>query len=283
MAVPGQISRRPLRRWPPVDEPGIPKHKYTLECLLPTDYRNFEERLERGESHAGLDPIYGDRIAAIRSLVTTYLIQCHSCWNDQQIQGWYNGLNGADRADKLLSIGQHYGLRTHELDMTSDWQVALWFATHDWTTGNYVPGGDGVIYRFDVHNLIKAETKANRDLAVKIAKERFRDVDIRDTSPILAPRALAQRGFTLIRAESPHLIQAIIQQNAIEALVFPRGIQPATDNCLTRDLIVPPHDQMSALYEECRAAKKWPEITKWLAQPGYAQYAANATDHQHLF
>ncbi len=170
----GQISRRPLRRWPPVNEPGIPKHKYTLECLLPTDYRNFEERLERGESHAGLDPIYGDRIAAIRSLVTTYLIQCHSCWNDQQIQGWYNGLNGADRADKLLSIGQHYGLRTHELDMTSDWQVALWFATHDWTTGNYVPGGDGVIYRFDVHNLIKAETKANRDLAVKIAKERFR-------------------------------------------------------------------------------------------------------------
>ena len=174
----GQISRRPLRKWPPVDENGIKKHSIELECLLPTDYRNLEERLERGESRAGLDPIYGDRIAAIRSLVTTYLIQCHSCWNDQQVQSWYNALNGTDRAHKLLSIGQHYGLRTHELDMTSDWQVALWFATHDWTTGNYVPGGDGVIYRSNLRNLSKAETKANRDLAINIAREQFRHVDI---------------------------------------------------------------------------------------------------------
>jgi hypothetical protein len=73
-------------------------------------------------------------------------------------------LNGTDRADKLLSIGQHYGLRTHFLDMTSDWQAAIWFATHDWTTGTYRAGGDGVIYRFDVQNLIKAQDEANNAL-----------------------------------------------------------------------------------------------------------------------
>lgn len=278
----GQVSRRPRRKWPPVDEGSIKKHAFELEELLPTDYRVLEQRLEAGESKAGLEPIYGDRISRIRALTTTYLMQCHSCWGEHQIQKWFNGLTGTDRADKMLSIGQHYGMRTHFLDFSSDWQVALWCGSHDWATGDYIPGGDGVIYQIEIANLRKAEKAASSALCITTPKEMFRHVDIRDTPPMLAPRALAQRGFSLINVESPHLIQAMIKENAIKVLVFPRGARPSPDNSLTKEMIAPPLDEMATLFDECKAGKRWADITHWLAQPGYLQVASDL-DHQHLF
>lgn len=277
----GQVLRRPRRKWPPVDEANHKKHAFELEQLLPTDYRKLEERLEAGESKAGLDPIYGDRIAKIRSWTTTYLMERHSCWDDQKVQDWYKDLAGTDRPDKLLSIGQHYGMRTHFLDLTSDWQVALWFASHDWS-GNYIPEGDGVIYQFRLKELCLAEQAANDALQFTNPKDKFRHVDIRDTPTILAPRAEAQRGFSLINVESPHLVQAMIQQSAIEVLVFPRGAQPSPDNSWTKDALVPSPDEMSELFDECKGGKPWSDVVKWLGQPGY-DLTPSGSDHQHLF
>ncbi len=277
----GQVSRRPRRKWPPVEEDNVKKHALELEQLLPTDYRKLEERLEANEARPGLEPIYGDRIAGIRSLTATYLMQCHSHWGDQDVQDWYEGLAGTDLADKLLSIGQHYGMLTHFLDLTSDWRVALWFATHKWS-GDYIPGGDGVIYQFRLKELCCAEKAANDALAIKNPKEQFRHVDIRDTPAILAPRARAQRGFSLISVESPHLVQAMIQKKAIKVLVFPRGAQPSPDNSLTRDLLAPPIDEMAVLFDECKGGKRWSDVVTWLGQPGYGLSTSNL-DHQHLF
>jgi len=51
----GQISRQPKRNWPPIDELVANKHTFKLEQLLPSDYRQLESRLEKGESKAGLE------------------------------------------------------------------------------------------------------------------------------------------------------------------------------------------------------------------------------------
>lgn len=277
----GQASRW-RRKWPPVTEPGFAKHALSFESLIPTDYRMLEERLERGESRTSLDPIYGDRIAQVRALDATYLMQCHSCWGDAQVQAWVGALTPPAKADKLLSIGQHYGLRTHFLDLTSDWEVALWFASHRWT-GEYIPGGDGVIYRIDTGKLGDAEKAANTALGITTAKDACRHVDIRDTPAAIAPRARAQRGFSLINVESPHFLQAMIQQKAVEAFVFPRGAGPAPGNSLSKDMLAPPHDEMAALFEQCKAGRMWPDVVRWLRQPGYGHLGATDIDHQHMF
>jgi hypothetical protein len=159
-------------------------------------------------------------------------------------------LQGDLRPDKLLSIGQHYGLRTHLMDWSSDWEVALWFATHQWANGNYVQGGDAVIYQIDVQALGQAEIEANQALNLTTPSQMCRHVDIRDTPPILAPRALAQRGFSIAGLESPHFLQSLIRSKGLAVHVFPRGVIPSKLNCLTKVQLVPPLDQMSALFAE---------------------------------
>jgi hypothetical protein len=100
----------------------------------------------------------------------------------------------------------------------------------------------------------------------------------------LAPRALAQKGFSLIGAESPYLIQAMIQHNAIEILVFRRGTRPALDNSLAKDLLVPPRDEMTTLFDECKSEGGWSMALDWLNQnyPTINPPAAD-TDRQHMF
>ncbi len=246
----GQVSRQPKRKWPPVDEPQVKMHALEMEQLQPSDYRELEARLEKGESKAGLDPIYGDRVVGIRSTLTTYLMQCHSCWGDTAIQAWFVGLAGSSKADKLLSIGQHYGLRTHLMDWSADWEAAMWFASHQWTTGDYVKGGDGVIYQLKVRDLVQAEHDANAALGLVIPNAMRRHVDIRDTPALLAPRASAQRGASIANVESPCFLQELIRQNALSVHVFPRGTTPSSLNSITKEQLVPPADQMAALFDE---------------------------------
>jgi hypothetical protein len=278
----GQVSRQPKRKWPPVDQPTVRKHAFEMEQLLPSDYRQLESRLEKGESKASLKPIFGDQISGIGPVLTTYLMQCHTCWGDNAVQTWFaglSGLSGSAEADKLLSIGQHYGLRTHLMDWSSDWEVAMWFASHQWASGDYEQGGDGVIYQLEVLRLVKAEDNAN--LADPNLK--CRHVDIRNTPALLAPRALAQRGFSVAEIESPCFLQELITQKALVAHIFPRGRAACAINSLTKAQLVPPFDEMSNLFEDARkGGHLFQQAIGWI-QTNYPSLSPTVHDLRHIF
>jgi hypothetical protein len=53
---------------------------------------------------------------------------------------------------QLISLAQHYEYRSIMIDVTKDIDCAIWFATHEWDTGELAGSADGspgVIYRFD--------------------------------------------------------------------------------------------------------------------------------------
>ena len=254
-----------------------------MEHLVPADYRQLESRLEKGESKPGLLPMYGERIASIRSAITLYLMQCHSSWNDPSVQAWEAQLQNVHRSDTLLSIGQHYGLRTHLMDWSADLAVAFWFATHQWGTGNYVQGGDAVIYRVKLDALQQAEQHANNALSLTNPSQMFRHVDISGTPPVLAPRASAQKGFSVCGLESPQLLQAMIASKCISVHVFPRGVAPSSANLLTKTQLVPPFDQMANLFEECRQqGTLFQYAINWVTAQ-YPTLAATINDAPHIF
>jgi hypothetical protein len=214
--------------------------------------------------------------------MTLYLMQCHSFWGDNTVQLWEAGL-GTAKPDKLLSIGQHYGLRTHLMDWTSDWEVAMWFATHQWNSGGYEQGGDGVIYQLGISELILAENTANAALGLKSATEVCRHVDIRDTPAPLAPRAFAQRGFSIANVESPCFLQELINQKAITVNVFPRAVTACGLNALTKSQLVPPADEMYTLFESARTDKVlFQNALNWI-QAHYPHLMPTISDIGYIF
>ena len=88
----GQQGRHE-RKWPPTDEltntgDTISKHLFTLEGLVPTDYRGMEQEISAGRPKTDPDLLrkYGQHISNVRHLLTTYLIQCHSEFHSDAVQ-----------------------------------------------------------------------------------------------------------------------------------------------------------------------------------------------------
>jgi hypothetical protein len=66
------------------------------------------------------------------------------------------GPNNPEFITLSWSLAQHYGVVTSLLDLTWDPDVAAWFATNPWDAPAAPPvfSGHGILYRFDVQNLI---------------------------------------------------------------------------------------------------------------------------------
>ncbi len=254
----GQVDRQPPRHWPAKDHPLVKKHAFRMEKLLPTDYRKLEEVIEavgaRTRTYADLDRAYGDRIAAVRSRMTEFLMTRHSKWADASVQQWYGSIKGSDRANKLLSVGQHYGLPTHFTDLSSKWRASLWFASHRWS-GGYVAGGWGVVYEFDVAAVEAAATEANRIFNKNRQIADCALIDIRDTPQILAPRASSQGGFSLISLESPLFLNELLRRNGLTVHLFERGAAESAVNAVQHAQLVPPNDEMADLFKETASPK----------------------------
>jgi hypothetical protein len=168
------------------------------------------------------------------------------------------------------------------MDWSSDWQVAIWFASHQWASGDYEPGGDGVIYQLDVSCLLSAESAANTALGLA-APSQCRHVDIRDTPSLIAPRALAQRGFSVANIESPCFLQELISRKAISLHVFPRGTASCKLNSLTRAQLVPPADEMYVLFEDARTGGAlFQQAIHWI-QTNYPHLAPTGHDIALIF
>jgi hypothetical protein len=76
------------------------------------------------------------------------------------------GLNNPEFIRLSWSLAQHYGVVTALLDLTWDPDVAGWFATNPWDAPKepHAFTGHGIIYRFDVQNLLAATAFFNLSL-----------------------------------------------------------------------------------------------------------------------
>jgi hypothetical protein len=150
-------SNRYLRRWPPKAEPGIPKHHYELDGIIPTDYRGLEDAIEAGTA-SSIPLFYSDEAARLRSVLTWGAVVEHGdilpTQDHEAVKQWLKAQDHlCHRFDAVGSIGQHYGLMTGYTDASASLAVAFWMATRDFNTGAYLPSGHSVIYRWKLKTL----------------------------------------------------------------------------------------------------------------------------------
>ena len=255
----GQTGRH-FRRWPPEDRPKerLTKHQFEFDSMIPTDYRDVEDAIE-SSGVASVPDRYGDCASIFRSVLTFACIAEHSqslsAADNKTVMDWLKdcaaGKHG-ERFDAPGSVGQHYGFRTGYLDTTSSLKMALWFATRDFATGNYIGSGEAVIYRIKISSLKKCCDDLNK-ASKHSGRDSLRYVDIRSTPAPLGQRARNQCGWSLIRFECPGLLMALIQDCAIEAFTFPRVGGPCAENNLARDFIAPPGENLLKIFADVQS------------------------------
>ncbi len=222
----GQPSRY-SRSWPPAPQNGIPLDAYAdFDSIIPTDYRQFEAGIRGNVPEGMLRDRYGDPVANLRSFLTIYAARQRAQASlDVSLCRWVDDSlhhrTVPPTIHHLLSIGQHYGFRTHYLDATSAWSVAMVFATRQWSgssAGTYLSPGEAVIYRID-HAILESVQQCFMANHPQIP---CRAVDIRSTPLLLAPRAAGQHGWSIIGLESPYFLSDLINAGGVRAFRFQR-------------------------------------------------------------
>lgn len=266
----GQLSRRG-RCWPPngghsIGERHLAKYELLLERIVPSDYRDLEPLIASGHSSPGDNDVFETLPAQVRQAVT-YLKLCSlkNSLGNSDVDLWmqqFHDMSDGDRYTKIGSIAQHYDFLTAYVDWTSSAQVALWFATHNWTGDYHVPGMGRVIYRIDLAILTDVENNLNTQ-AGHSGNTRFRHTDIRDIPSALAHRPKAQEGWSIVNMETPSFLMELIHQNAIVAFEFDNP-NLSERNVHTRQTLAPVDTLSQLLSETVFPGVSVSKLTQWV-------------------
>jgi hypothetical protein len=238
-----------VRLWrfePTAIQPPIPLLPRTMDLpsLIPTNTREYERFLE-GVAPDAEEDAFDDMMVYFWTSVCSFIVGL-ACVirKDAAADTWFSNqwMLDCPRLDKLRSIGQHYGMDTGLLDATSSISVALWFATHDFKNGAYRSGESGVVYRIATAQLKEAQQWLE-DLPEHEGAFDARMIDLSDTPETIAPRAVRQRGWSLVGWEHPRLIIKMVAGGGLYRYIFPTGPAPCSLNSLTREWLVPPPQQ----------------------------------------
>jgi hypothetical protein len=242
----GQRERYQLRSWPPDKVFWFEPHAVKLESIIPYDYRGVESAVCSANVATGK---YGDTLTHWRSVVTWFLLRLCSGLSDSiddELSKWLKEQcekPSGQRFDAVGSLGQHYGLRTQYLDLTSDVKTAFWFSMYNWNAGKYCPESP-CIYRINVSALNDAMTAVNK-AHNRVNSDMLRCVDIRSTPHQIAPRASNQHGWSVIHFENPFLQFELRERGGVELFEFDAEPVPKVDQ-LSRK-IQPVNDLMDRL------------------------------------
>jgi hypothetical protein len=243
----GQPKRYLNRSWPPEDIGDMTKGQYKLDSIIPSDYRDLlgderslEEIIANGENNnpevmlRGSNQMVWARVAACQIAIETVAA------SNTTVASWYANLNGVILGDTLASLGQHVGLPTAYLDLTSSPQVAMWFACFGWD-GARKTSCEGVIYCFDQKVLLESlrrfaeaapNPQPNRSLT-----------DLASVPIELSPRPQAQHGYTAYDLYAARVLLDLIARDGVEAILVSRD---GNLKLPTYDAIVGTNDPMEA-------------------------------------
>jgi hypothetical protein len=159
------------------------------------------------------------------------------------------GSNAAQPMLDVISIAQHYEYGSIMVDVSTDIDTGVWFATRDWTTGAVAGSGDGgpgAIYRIDatkVEDMMQGHisgpgSRANptfQALGVFGVADISRRFDFLD-------RPRAQFGGSLLGMENFVTHFLLEMKGAIEVYQFDHASVRGSEISLGRDDICPPSD-----------------------------------------
>jgi hypothetical protein len=234
-----------------VPQLGLAKHQYELDSIVPTDYRGLEDAVAAGTARN--IPLYSNEASILRSVLTWGAIVEHgetlAAQSHQAVIQWLNSqAQQPHRFDAVGSIGQHYGLMTGYTDASSSLALAFWMATRNFGTGAYLPFGYSVVYRWKVKQLQTTLSSIN-SVNGWTGSEETRVVDIRTIPQEIGQRPHNQSGWSLINCELVTVQLALIGNDTIEAVVFPRT-GPCPDNNLRVEFVTPPSENTAQVFRE---------------------------------
>lgn len=121
----GQQRRFLTRRWPAFDISPVVRGQYlNFESIIPTDTRHMEDLLFQGRPRYEVEERYGQNIANIRTALTINAARDTAMNSGLRNEArWIDACLSNRNIHKLLSIGQHYGLATQYVDVTSSCHV----------------------------------------------------------------------------------------------------------------------------------------------------------------
>jgi hypothetical protein len=145
------------------------------------------------------------------------------------------------------SLAQHYVISTALVDLTSDIQVAAWFATHFWGSDDR-PTGEGVIYRFEVakiHAVLEEITVLMRNNAVAqgigIPPPLFLE-SVCHIPVDFALRPSRQAGFSVFGFDQINLLKLLEETGAFEVFRFPHEANTPYLAHVDREYLTPSKD-----------------------------------------
>lgn len=154
----------------------------------------------------------------------------------------------------LVSLSQHYEFGSCMIDITSDPDVAAWFASHSWSgeTATF-QSQDGVVYRFHADTINKAfhkelmvETPAQ--LAI-FSTGLLGLVDIGHLPEAFGMRPRRQAGGSIMGLENSVALYILDVYKAMEVFTFPLGSVTGKETRLTKEELAPPGDPVASVFK----------------------------------
>jgi hypothetical protein len=183
---------------------------------------------------------------------------------------------------RLISVAQHYELGSVMVDITKEIDVAVWFATHRFASGDVVRGDHderGVIYRFDAEVIKRfvppAVEVGPRDPGTfpfgSLAGPAglIGITDIADLDSAYGKRPKAQAGGSILGLENSTVYLQGDLRGAIEVFTFPLSTATGRETSLDKESLCPRDDPSAKILDPASAKEagkiRDDEISKFLA------------------
>ena len=169
---------------------------------------------------------------------------------------------------RLISVAQHYGLGSVMVDITNEVDVAVWFATHLFGTGELVRSEHddrGVIYRFNAETIQKFVPPAVEVGARDPSRFPFGSLagpagligitDIADLDSVYGKRPKAQAGGSILGLENSTVYLQADLREAIEVFTFPLSTVTGRETSLNKEDLCPPDDPSGKVLSPASASE----------------------------
>ena len=207
-----------------------------IRAILQNDYTPIRDLLAR----------YFEFIATTPDYTLPRILQRWGVAEEPPETGTVSQTQIPDHLYKLISLSQHYGFKSIMTDITSDLNVAAWFASHNWD-GSLADGSkNGVIYRFDsdrINTLLKKELENESAVGQEImTSDLLGIVDIENIDPKLGSRPKAQSGGSIFGMVNSIVYVLLAVYSALEIYTFPLDSIKGDETSLSKKDLCPSDD-----------------------------------------